>query len=270
MSKIIFSDLDGTLLNDDKQISTGNREAIRRATRAGHSFVIATGRPFESAKKVSDSLGLNEEGCYIVSYNGAHVYDCYRQEVLLHRTLGRPVVEQLFALADEAGLYIQTYQNGEVLTKADTEELRWYVSHTNLVPMPRADVLDYLTTDPSKMIVISLNEHDRLEQFRVQQEAWSHGRCRMIFSTPKYLEIVPDGVSKQMGIHFLAGKLGVDPADTIAIGDEMNDCEMIEAAGLGVAMSNANPDVKPIADYVTQATNNEDAIAEVIERFVPL
>ena len=90
----------------------------------------------------------------------------------------------------------------------------------------------------------------------------------MIFSSPQYLEIVPDGVSKQMGIHFLADKLGVDPADTIAVGDEMNDCEMIEAAGVGVAVNNANPRVKEIADYVTTATNNENAIAEVINRFV--
>lgn len=268
MSKIIFSDLDGTLLTSKKHVSEGDREAVRRATRAGHSFVIATGRPFESAKRISDSLGLNEEGCYIVSYNGAHVYDCYRKEVLLHRTLARSVVEELFARADAAGLYIHTYQNGEILTKADTEELEWYVSRTNLTPMPRADVLDYLTTEPSKMIVISIREHDKLEQFRVQNEEWSHGKCRMIFSSPQYLEIVPDGVSKQMGIHFLADKLGVDPADTIAVGDEMNDCEMIEAAGVGVAVNNANPRVKEIADYVTTATNNENAIAEVINRFV--
>ena len=67
MKKIIFSDLDGTLLTDDKQISPGNREAIRAMTEAGHSFVIATGRPFESALKISSELGLNGEGCYIVS-----------------------------------------------------------------------------------------------------------------------------------------------------------------------------------------------------------
>ena len=67
MRKIVFSDLDGTLLSSDKSISGGNRAAIDRATKAGHTFAIATGRPFESAKMVSDSLGLNGEGCYIVS-----------------------------------------------------------------------------------------------------------------------------------------------------------------------------------------------------------
>ena len=110
MSKIIFSDLDGTLLCDDKSISKGNREAIKTATKIGHSFVIATGRPFESAKKVSDSLGLNQEGCYIVSYNGGHVYDCYRNKVLFNRQLDMQTIHELFALADEADLYVHTYQ----------------------------------------------------------------------------------------------------------------------------------------------------------------
>ncbi len=268
MSKILFSDLDGTLLDDDKQISKGNREAIRRALRAGHSFVIATGRPFESAKKISDSLGLNEEGSFIVSYNGAHVYDCYQKKALLKKTIPLDIADELFARAEAAGLYIHTYQNGEIVTKQDSEELRWYASRTNLRPMPRTDVIDYLTDAPCKMIVIHLSDHERLERFRKENEAWAKGKCRMMFSCQEYLEIVPDGLSKQSGIQFLSDLLHVSPQDTIAIGDETNDAEMIQAAGLGVAVANANPAVQRIADYVTKATNNEDAIAEVIDRFV--
>ena len=90
----------------------------------------------------------------------------------------------------------------------------------------------------------------------------------MLFSCPQYLEVVPEGISKQTGIQFLAKQLGVTIADTIAVGDETNDIEMIKAAGLGVAVSNANPAAKEAADYVTTGSNNEDAIAEVIERFV--
>lgn len=268
MSKIIFSDLDGTLLCDDKSISEGNRTAIRRATEQGHSFVIATGRPFESAKIVSDSLGLNTEGCYIVSYNGGHVYDCYREKVLLSCQMDMQTVHELFALADEEGLYVHTYQNGEILTKAATEELAWYASRTNLKPSPRADVLEYLTREPNKAIVIDLHDHSRLERFCAKHEQWAKGKCRMLFSCPQYLEVVPEGISKQTGINFLADYLGVEGADTIAVGDETNDIEMIKAAGLGVAVSNANPAAKEAADYVTVSNNNEDAIAEVISRFV--
>ena len=268
LRKIIFSDLDGTLLCDDKSISIGNRQAIEAATKAGHSFVIATGRPFESARMVSDSLGLNGEGCYIVSYNGGHVYDCYHKKVLFSRQINMQTVHELFALADEAGLYVHTYQNGEILTKAQTKELEWYAKRTNLKPSPRPDVLDYLTREPNKAIVINIDDHERLERFRIEHEAWSKGRCRMLFSCPQYLEVVPEGISKQTGISFLAEYIGVSVTDTIAVGDETNDIEMIKVAGVGVAVSNANPAAKEAADYVTERNNNEDAIAEVIQRFV--
>lgn len=268
MSKIIFSDLDGTLLCDDKSISPGNRAAIGEATARGHSFVIATGRPFESAVKVSDALGLNYEGCYIVSYNGGHVYDCFEKKVLMSRQLSMDTVHELFAYAGEAGLYVHTYQHGQILTRARTEELDWYESRTNLEGCPRADVLEYLTREPNKAIVIHLHDHARLERFAAAHAQWAKGRCRMVFSCPQYLEVVPEGISKQTGIDFLADYLGVDKKDTIAVGDETNDIEMIKAAGIGVAVSNANPAAKEAADYVTIRSNNEDAMAEVIERFV--
>lgn len=268
MSKVIFSDLDGTLLCSDKSISEGNRAAIRRATAAGHSFVVATGRPFESAKMVSDALGLNGEGCYIVSYNGGHVYDCYHEKVLFSRQMDMQTVHELFALADAAGLYVHTYQNGEILTKEATEEMEWYASRTNLKAVPRADVLEYLTREPNKAIVIDIHDQARLEHFRMEHEQWAKGKCRMLFSCPQYLEVVPEGISKQTGINFLTDYLGVDVTDTIAVGDETNDIEMIQAAGIGVAVSNANPAAKEAADYVTIRNNDEDAIAEVIEKFV--
>lgn len=268
MSKIVFSDLDGTLLCSDKSVSEGNRAAIDQATKAGHSFVIATGRPFESAKIISDSLGLTGEGCYIVSCNGGHVYDCYREKVLFSRQLRMQTVHGLFAFADEAGLYVQTYQDGEILTKAVTEELEWYASRTNLKTYARADVLEHLTREPNKAIVIDLHDHARLERFLEKHAQWAKGKCRMFFSCPQYLEVVPEGISKQTGIHFLMDQLCADIADTIAVGDEANDIEMIKAAGIGVAVGNANPAAKEAADYVTKSSNDEDAIAEVIHRFV--
>lgn len=268
MGKIIFSDLDGTLLCDDKSISEGNRTAIAAATAQGHSFVIATGRPFESAVQVSDALGLNDKGCYIVSYNGAHVYDCFAKKVLMNRQLSMDTVHELFGFAREEGLYVHTYQNGEILTWARTEELDWYECRTNLKGCPRPDVLEYLTREPNKAIVINLHDHERLVQFQRSHEKWAKGKCRMVFSCPEYLEVVADGISKQTGIDFLADFLGVDHMDTIAVGDETNDIEMIKAAGIGVAVSNANPAAKEAADYVTVRSNNEDAMAEVIQKFV--
>lgn len=267
MKKIIFSDLDGTLLTDDKQISPKNREAIHALTAAGHSFVIATGRPFESAYKISRELGLDGEGCYIVSYNGSHVYDCAGETALLDKKLSMETVRELFSFAWDEGLYIQTYQNGEILTRRRTKELDFYEKNTNLPGCPREDVLDYLTREPNKAIVIDLNDHERLVRFQKEHEAWAKGKCRLIFSNGRYLEVIAEGVSKQTGIEFLMNHLGADQKDTIAVGDEANDIEMIRAAGIGVAVGNASPAAKEAADYVTRLTNNGDAIAEVIGKF---
>lgn len=267
MKKIIFSDLDGTLLTDDKRITEGNRTAIRAMTEAGHSFVIATGRPFESAYKISQELGLNGEGCYIVSYNGSHVYDCCQKKALLDKKLSMETVRELFGFAWTEGLYIQTYQDGEIVTKERTEELDFYEKNTNLPGCPKEDVFSYLTKEPNKAIVIDLHDHKRLLRFQKKHEAWAKGKCRLIFSNAQYLEVIAEGVSKQTGIEFLTDYLGVDQKNVIAVGDEVNDIEMIRAAGIGVAVQNANPAAKEAADYVTGFTNNEDAIAEVVEKF---
>ena len=267
MEQIIFSDLDGTLLTDDKRISPGNRAAIRSMTGAGNSFVIATGRPFESAYKISEELGLNGEGCYIVSYNGSHVYDCYQKRVLLDKRLSLETVRELFRFAWSAGLYAQTYQDGEILARERSKEMDFYERNTNLPGHPRADVLDYLTKAPSKVIIIHLSDHERLARFQKEHEAWAKGKCRLTFSNAKYLEVIAEGVSKQTGIEFLMNHLGVDRANTIAVGDEANDIEMIKAAGVGIAVQNASAAAKEAADYVTRVSNNEDAIAEVVEKF---
>ncbi len=268
MSRILFCDLDGTLLRDDKSISEGNREAIGRATAAGNAFVIATGRPFESAWLVAESLGLIGEGCYIVSYNGAHVYDCLRGRALLDRRLSMETVRELFAMAEAAGLYVQTYQDGKIIARAMTRELEFYAANTNLIPMPRADVPECLAEPPTKAIVIDMDSHERLERFRAEHAAWARGRCGMVFSNPMYLEVIPEGASKEAGIGFLADYLGVAAIDTIAAGDERNDIGMVRAAGIGVAVANAIPALKEAADYVTECDNNGDAIAEIIDKFV--
>ena len=96
MKKILFTDLDGTLLNDDKQVSEGNRVAIQRLLDAGHYLVVSTGRPTKSAFKVVQRLGLTMPGCYMLSYNGGTIFDCSKQEIRSERTLPIEFVRHLF------------------------------------------------------------------------------------------------------------------------------------------------------------------------------
>lgn len=115
--KILFMDLDRTLLCDDKSITPRNREAISRMLREGHYIALATGRTVESGRVVARELGLTHPGCYMVAFNGAVLYDCAADHVLLKRSIPIEVVQELFDRARKSGLHIQTYNNTDVIAE---------------------------------------------------------------------------------------------------------------------------------------------------------
>ena len=107
-TKIFFTDLDGTLLDDRKEISKGNQEAVDKALAAGHKVVISTGRPLSSARVLAHRLGLDKEGCYLIAYNGGVVYDSYREEILYGQALDEKLAGRIYTAAMEHGLHIQS------------------------------------------------------------------------------------------------------------------------------------------------------------------
>lgn len=268
MSKIIFSDLDATLLRDDKTISTQDMESIQRAIRQGHKFVVATGRSFESALAVTKSLKLDLPGCYIASYNGGQIYDCMSRKVISNRTLPMSVLRELFERANAAGVYCQTYVDGKVTSYRMTEELEYYCLHAALEAQADEHFLDKMTQEANKALLIHLTDHEKLQRFWDENADWAEGKIDFIFSSRIYLEAMPHGVSKATAVEDLTKLLGMDIADTIAMGDEQNDISMIRAAGIGVAMKNGIDAAKDVADYVTEHTNNESPMTEILEKFL--
>ena len=107
-TKILFTDLDGTLLNDQKQISKGNLTAIHKALDCGHKIVISTGRALISARKQAETLGLTMPGCYIIAFNGACIYDIHAKKVIFSQTIPVDYVYALFEEAHRQGIHIQT------------------------------------------------------------------------------------------------------------------------------------------------------------------
>ena len=173
--KILFSDLDATLLNDSKDIEPGTREAIDEMLAQGHIFTACTGRPLASALGVVKMFGLDKEGCYVAAYNGGVLYDPFRQKVIAYHSVPIPVVRRMFGEAQKAGLYIHTYdrtRDDAVMACRRTPELDAYTGHTKLVPVVAKDVLERLKDAPAKMIVISLTDHERLRQFEKEQAGW--------------------------------------------------------------------------------------------------
>lgn len=267
-NKILFVDLDATLLCDDKSISEKNRGAIQRMLAEGHYIALATGRPVENGRAVARELGLTLPGCYMIAFNGAVLYDCSADRVLLKRSLPIDVVQELFERAKKAGLYAQTYTNTDIITTKHTKELDYYTKKSKLSYKLSENVLDLLDEEPQKVLLIALERKERLIKFQRENLKWEQGKCNSFFSCAEYLEYCPVDTSKGSGIEYLTQILGMSMDSTVAIGDEENDISMIRTAHIGVAMKNGIQEIKNVADYVTENDNNHDAIAEVIEKFI--
>ena len=265
---ILFTDLDGTLLNDENKLSAKNTEAIRQALKRGHQIVICTGRPLASGKILARELGLDTRGCYCIAFNGGEIYDMYRGESIYKRTIPMDFVRYLFDEAKRHGLHCQTYDDASILTESENVDLDFYAARTNIPYRLVKDVTAVLPGDPVKVIVINASDHERLVRFQEDTEEWCKGRVDRVFSCAEYLEHMAPGVSKGDAVLRLCRHLSIPVSQAIAAGDAPNDLSMIRAAGIGAAMANADAQVKAQADYVTKHDNNHDGVAEIIETFM--
>ena len=266
--RLLFLDLDGTLLNDEKEITRGNREALERTLQRGHGVIITTGRPLKSALAQAKRLGLDQPGCYTIAYNGAMVYDWGKQDKIFSRALPIPSVIRVFEKANEMGEHIQTYDSFDVLVekRGDDEAVRRYCKMVSMTHRVIGDVHTDLQEDPVKCLVINYEKKDGLERM----QAWireNMPEMDCFFSCPQFLEVVPKGMNKGEAVKMLCQKLGVAIENAVACGDAANDLAMLKAAGIGVAMINGSDEVKAVADYITTRDNNHDGVAEAADKF---
>lgn len=267
--RLLFMDLDGTLLNDEKKITEGNRAALNDLLARGHGAIITTGRPLKSAMDQARLLGMDRPGCYLIAYNGAVIYDWSQEKQIFTRSLPYSTVHRVVELANERGEHVQTYDTWKVLVerRCDDAAVRRYCKLIGMEFSVVEDVHTDLKEEPVKCLVINYEEKSGL----VKIQEWIRENMReevdCFFSCDQYLEVVPKGMSKGEAVKMLSRMMGVEIADAISVGDAANDLSMIEAAGIGVAMANATAEVKAVADYITVKDNNHDGIAEVVERF---
>lgn len=266
--RLLFLDLDGTLLNDAKQITHGNKEALERTLQRGHGVIIATGRPLKSALALARRLELDQPGCYTIAYNGAKVYDWSKQETIFSRTHEIPPVLRVFEKANKMGEHIQTYDAEDVLVepRGDDEAVRRYCQMVGMTFRVIEDVRKDLKENPVKCLAINYEKKDGL----LQMQDWireNMPEMDCFFSCEQFLEIVPKGMNKGEAVKMLCNLLGVEIENAVAVGDAANDLAMLKAAGIGVAMCNGSNEVKAAADYITTRDNNHDGVAEVADKF---
>ena len=268
-SKALFLDLDGTLLDDRKQISAGNRAAIEKALQQGHRIIIATGRPLVSAILQAEALGMTGPGCYLIAYNGCVLYDMAARSVIEASSLPLDIVFRVFEEAARRGIHIQTYDASRVLVepRCDNDIVRKYCSRILMDYSVISDIHD-LQREPEKMLLIDLHDQEPLNRMREWVTGWAGDQLDLYYSCDEYMEIVGKGINKGNAVIRMAQMLGIDPECTYAAGDAANDLSMIRSARTGIAMANATDEVKAAADYITERDNNHDGIAEVIEKLI--
>ena len=268
MTKILFTDIDGTLLTDTKEIPEENRKAIEQMTNAGHKIDLATGRALPGAVSQAEKLSLTYDGCYVIAFNGGEIYDTYRKQTLYKSRIPMDTVDKIFQLCEKEQVHVQTYDNTHVLAYHMNKHLERYCKEIVCEYKLVDDITASLDQEPSKVLLLDYDNHETLERMKELILDVAGNTVDAFYSSPSLLEVVLKGTHKGVAVQKLCEILDIPLENSVAVGDGMNDIPMIKAAHIGVAMKNANDTVKSQADYVTTLTNNEGGFAELVEKFL--
>ena len=241
--KLLALDIDGTLTNTQKDITPATLEKIIEAQEKGHIVAIASGRPLPGIRKIADTIELDRFGGYVLAFNGGRIVDYSTGEVVYQAVLDNDVVRDIYDYCLKAGCGMVTYDGDRVIYPHDLH-----------IDFPLNKCL--LTADPDKAEKI---EQELAEKFGDQ--------LNIFRSEPYFVEIMPPNVHKATSLEKLLEVLDMDRKDLVACGDGYNDLTMIEYAGVGVAMANAQDIVKEHADYIT-LSNDEDGLVPVVDKFI--
>lgn len=263
--KMVFSDMDGTLLWKGIRISVENSNAIRKAVDKGVEFVICTGRGVFGVEEHLKALQLIGKKGYVICQNGAAVYDLETMELVLKESFSPALVKPIADFGRELGLELFYYDDRNFMAEQMTPVVEKYCRVMRTEPRILQDPTEY---EGEFTKCLFSGPREALEQIKERAERLLGDQVNLFYSSDVYLEFVKKGVSKGNALEATAAKAGVPLKETIAIGDSDNDLSMIRKAGLGVAMKNGEPHVKAAADYITERDCEENGVAEVLEKFV--
>ena len=264
--KALVLDIDGTLTNSKKEITPGTKAAIQEIMEMGHKVVLASGRPTPGMRRYEQELELEKYGSYLLSFNGARVVECRSGEIVYQRILPLTFLPKLYRFAKENGCGLITYLGSEIISAFESDEYVELEAKINRLPIRRVEnFLGFVDFDINKCLMTAEPEKAAILEKQLQEMFGEH--LSIYRSEPFFIEIRPKNVDKATSLKEMLKVIGIKREDTICCGDGFNDISMIKYAGVGVAMGNAQPAVKEIADYIT-ATNDEDGLVQVINTFV--
>lgn len=267
--KYILTDLDFTLLDDSRLIPKANIEAAAKLERLGIKLVLASGRSFMSLAKFINRLNLNKKGNYAIGYNGGIIYEADTNNILIEHKLSSNLANRIIKECKKFDVDIIIYDTDKLIAESRSEKVNEYCRISGIEPII-TNLSEYLSLSEKEISKILLksnnNELKKAEQYFMASDISKY--AAIFFSSSDLFEFNPYGIDKGSALEEFAELMNVSSEEIIAVGDNYNDIPMIERAGLGIAVSNAVPEAKAAADYVTISDNNAGVFKEIIEKFI--
>ena len=289
MYKLVAIDLDGTLLNSYGEVSNKNKETLKKAIEKGVEIVLSSGRPIMSVKNLANEIGCNN---YMICGNGAITYDIQNEEIIFNRFLEKSKVLQIIKICEQNSIFYNVYTKDTILTKSLNYNILFYHQENATKPEDKKtritiiqDIEEYIKNrkeedylkiticDNDKIIFSSIirklktiKDVDILDVAHMSRKIIKDGTENVSIEY-FYTEITNTNVDKWQAIKNLIEKLQIKREEVIAIGDNINDAQMVKEAGLGVIMQNAAPYIKEMADVIV-SDNDNDGVAETIENYI--
>ena len=265
---MLVLDIDGTLVGSDKTISEKTREAIIKAQQRGKIVAIASGRSIAGIRKTASNISLEQYGGYVIAYNGTTVVNCKTGECIYNQMVPKELVKPVYEAAKRvnAGIVIYNDNTKEMISGNGLNEyIKIDAEACNVTINEVSDFVKAVNFPFNKFLLSGKPEH-MAEVEKIMAKEFGD-RLNVFRSDPFYVELLPRYVDKGVAVEKLVKHLDIQREKVICIGDSYNDLPMLRFAGMGVAMGNAQQEVKEMADYVT-ASNDEDGIVNVIDKFM--
>lgn len=263
---LIAIDIDGTLIQGNTGVSEPVFEAIRRVVKAGKRIVLCTGRPFPGARQYMEELRLTQEGDFLITYHGALVQRTDTLETVIHHELSMDDLQLWHSFVQDVGVNFQAVRNdGVYMDAVDVGGYGLIEPFINELTLRLRD-FDALDSGMSFSKLIMADEISKIQKLEDNIPVAFRNKYTVVRSMDNTIEVLSKTASKGQTLSELANMLDIPRERVMAIGDSGNDIDMVEYAGLGVAMGNAIPAVKDVADVITDSVD-EHGVATAINRY---
>lgn len=274
--RLILLDIDGTLTNSRKQISPKTKHALLTAQANGITLALCSGRPAQGLYRWAEELEMTSHGGFLISYNGGKVINCQTGDVLFDQPVSvedsRAILKHMkqfrvVPIVDHGKyMYVTDVFDHDLNLPEPVNIMRYEARGNGYLMCEVRDLAEFVDFPLNKILTFGQPEY--LQAHWQEMAAPFEGRLNAMFTAPFYFEFTAMDVDKATALHSALSPLGYAPEEMIAFGDAQNDISMLEYAGIGIAMGNATPEVKKIANEVT-ASNDEDGIALALYRHLP-